>query len=217
MLLIAATLIVCTAIVAGQQARDLGLRGNRFRPLATNELTPPQRAMVDELLAGRRGSLSGPFNVFLRSPEVGNLAQRLGEHVRFHSSLPPRLNEMAILMTARWWSAQYEWYAHKPLAQKAGLSDEVIDALQAGRRPPRMQADETAIYDFCSELRERRRVSDRTFAAAVKLFGEQGVMEVIAVMGYYDLVSMALNVDGYPLPDGAPLPFVEPSIPSRRK
>ena len=206
-LLIGVTLVVCAGIVAGQQARDLGLRGNRFRPLTAPELTPPQRAMVDELLAGKRASLSGPFNVFLRSPEVGNLAQRLGEHVRFRSSLPPRLNEMAILITARWWSAQYEWYAHKPLAQKAGLRDEVIDALQAGKRPSRMEPDETVIYDFCTELREKRRVSDRTFAAAVKSFGERGVMDLIATMGYYDMVSMALNVDGYPLPEGAPPPF----------
>jgi 4-carboxymuconolactone decarboxylase len=152
--------------------------------------------------------------VFLRSPEVGNLAQRVGEHVRFRSSLPPRLNEMAILMTARWWSAQYEWYAHKPLAQKAGLSDAVIDALQAGKRPSPMQPDEAALYDFCAELRERRRVSDRTFAAAISSFGEQGVMDLIANMGYYDMVSMALNVDGYPLPDGAALPF--PEIPAAK-
>jgi 4-carboxymuconolactone decarboxylase len=207
--LVGVTVVVCAGIVIGQQARDLGLRGNRFRPLTAQELTPAQRAMVDELLAGKRASLNGPFNVFLRSPEVGNLAQRVGEHVRFRSSLPPRLNEMAILMTARWWLSQYEWHAHKPLAQKAGLSDQVIDALQAGKRPARMQPDEGVIYDFCSELRERRRVSDSTFAAAVKLFGEQGVMDLIANMGYYDMVSMALNVDGYPLPDGAPLPFAE--------
>jgi 4-carboxymuconolactone decarboxylase len=207
-----AAVVVCAGIVVGQQARDLGLRGNRFRPLTAPELTPAQRAMVAELLAGKRAALTGPFNVFLRSPEVGNLAQRVGEHVRFRSSLPPRLNEMAILMTARWWLAQYEWYAHKPLAQKAGLSNEVIDALQAGKRPSRMQPDETVIYDFCSELRERRRVSDRTFADAVKIFGEQGVMDLIANMGYYDMVSMALNVDGYPLPDGAPLPFAEIAV-----
>ena len=203
--------VICTAIVVGQQARDLGLRGHRFRPLTWQEMSPPQQVMVNELLAGKRGTLNGPFNVFLRSPEVGNLAQRLGEQVRFRSSLAPRLNEMAILMTARWWSSQYEWHAHQPLALAAGLSSDVVEALQTGTRPANMAADETVVYDFSTELRDRRRVSDKTFAAAVKAFGEQGVMDLIAVMGYYDIVSMTLNVDGYPLPDGAALPFAEPT------
>jgi 4-carboxymuconolactone decarboxylase len=210
LIVLAAVLLVCTGVLIGQQARDLGLRGDRFRPLTWQELTPPQQTMVNELLAGKRGALTGPFNVFLRSPEVGNLAQRVGEHVRFRSSLPPRLNEMAILLTAKWWLSQYEWHAHKPLALKAGLRTEVVDAIHAGTRPPEMQADEAAVYDFSTELRDRRRVSDATFRAAVKLLGEQGVMDLMATMGYYDLVSMALNVDRYPLPNGAPLPFTEP-------
>ena len=211
LMVVAVVFVVCSGIVIGQQSRDLGLRGNRFRPLTWQELTPPQQTMVNELLSGKRGTLSGPFNVFLRSPEVGNLAQRVGEHVRFRSSLPPRLNEMAILMTAQWWASQYEWYAHQPLALKAGLAGDIVEALREGRRPARMQPDETAVYDFSSELRDRRRVSDATFRAAVQLLGEQGVMDLIATMGYYDLVSMALNVDGYPLPTGAVPPFREPT------
>jgi 4-carboxymuconolactone decarboxylase len=210
LIVLAAVLVVCTGILAGGQGRDLGLRGDRFRPLTWQELTPAQQTMVNELLAGKRGTLNGPFNVFLRSPEVGNLAQRVGEHVRFRSSLTPRLKEMAILMTAKWWASQYEWFAHKPLALSAGLSAGIVDALHAGTRPSAMQPDEAAVYDFSTELRDRRRVSDPTFNAAVKLLGEQGVMDLIATMGYYDLVSMALNVDRYPLPDNAPLPFPEP-------
>jgi 4-carboxymuconolactone decarboxylase len=190
---------------------DLGLRGNRFRPLTSQEMSAPQHAMVHEMRRGQRGDLNGPFNVFLRSPEVGNLAQRVGEYVRFRSSLPPRLKEMAILMTAQWWSSQYEWYAHEPLAREAGLAADVIAALRAGRRPATMQPDEATIYEFSSELRERRRVSDATFAAAMTSLGEHGVMDLIALMGYYDMVSMALNVDGYPLPDGAASPFPEPA------
>ena len=211
LILFAAALVICTGIVIGQQSRDLGLRGDRFKPLAWQELTPPQQTLVNDLLAGKRTSLSGPFNVFLRSPEVCNLAQKLGEHVRFRSSLSPRLNEMAILVTAQWWASQYEWYAHQPLALKAGLRPEIVDALRGGTRPAKMQPDETAVYEFSTELRERRRVSDKTFQSAVKLLGEQGVMDLMATMGYYDLVSMALNVDRYPLPDGAPLPFREPA------
>ena len=198
------------AIPLAMQIKDLNLRGGRFRPLTAEQLTPAQQTMVKDLLSGTRTSLGGPFNVLLRSPEMGNHAQKLGEYLRFRSSVPRRLNEMAILMTARWWSSQYEWHAHKPLALDAGLSAAVVDDLQAGRRPSGMKADEAVIYDFCSELRDRRRVSDATFKAAVGLLGEQGVVDLVATLGYYDLVSMVLNVDRYPLPEGAPLPFPEP-------
>ena len=194
----------------GEQSRDLNLRGDRFKPLTWETLNPEQKTMVNDLLGGKRTSLGGPFNALLRSPDMGNLAQKLGEYVRFRTSLPPRLNEMAILLTAKWWSSQYEWHAHKPLALSAGLSAGVIDDIQAGRRPSKMQPDETVVYDFSAELRDRRRVSDATFRAAVTVLGERGVMDLIAAMGYYDLVSMVLNVDRYPLPDGAPLPFPEP-------
>lgn len=208
--LVAAALLVIPAAAAAQEPRELDLRGGRFAPLTRDALTPGQQVMVNDLLSGARTSLGGPFNVLLRSPEMGNLAQKLGEHLRFRSSLPPRLNEMAILLTARWWSSQYEWYVHKPAALRAGLSAAVVDDIEAGRRPARLQPDEAIVYDFCTELRERRRVTDATFAAAVKQLGERGVVDLIGVMGYYDLVSMALNVDGYPLPDGTPLPFSEP-------
>jgi 4-carboxymuconolactone decarboxylase len=188
----------------------LNLRGDRFKPLTSEQLTPEQKMMVNDLLSGMRTSLNGPFNVLLRSPEMGNLSQKLGEYLRFRTAVPKRLNEMAILMTAQWWSSQYEWYLHKTLALNAGLNAAVIDAIQAGHRPAQMQPDETVIYDFCTELRDRRRVSDGTFKAALSLLGERGVVDLVATMGYYDLVSMALNVDRYPLPDGAQAPLPEP-------
>jgi 4-carboxymuconolactone decarboxylase len=208
--LAAVVVLAGAAMPLAQPMRDLNLRGDRFAPLTSERLTPEQKTMVDDLLSGTRTSLGGPFNVLLRSPVMGNHAQKLGEYIRFKSAVPRRLNEMAILMTARWWASQYEWHAHKPLALEAGLSAAVIDDLQAGRRPARMQADEAVVYDFCTELRDRRRVSDTTFTAARRVLGEQGVVDLIALMGYYDLVSMVLNVDRYPLPDGAPLPFAEP-------
>lgn len=189
---------------------DLELRGTRFRPLAADELTPPQRAMVEEVLAGPRASLDGPFNVLLRSPQLGNLAQRLGEEVRFRTALPARLRELAILLTARWWASQFEWHAHAPLALAAGVDGAVIDAIRVGARPHAMPADEAIVFEFSAELRDGRRVSDATFAAAIQLLGEQGVVDLIAVMGYYDLVAMALNVDRYPLPPGVASPFDEP-------
>jgi len=210
-LLIVGLMGIAAGVVIAQEARKLDLRGDRFKPLTWEQLNPAQKTMVNDLLAGSRTSLSGPFNVLLRSPEMGNLAQKLGEYVRFKSAVPRRLNEMAIIMTAQWWSSSYEWTAHKTAAQQAGLSNAIIDAIQAGRRPTMMQKDETVVYNFCSELRDRRRVSDATFKAAVDLLGEQGVVDLVAVMGYYDLVAMALNVDRYPLPEGTPAPFPEPA------
>ena len=210
-LALVSTLLLAGSVTAmAQQTRDLNLRGDRFAPLTWEQLTPEQKTMVNDLLSGTRGSLGGPFNVTLRSPEMGNLAQKLGEYLRFRTAVPARLNEMAILLTAKWWSAQYEWSAHRPLAITAGLPASVADDIQAGRRPAARQADEAIVYDFHSELRERRRVSDATYKAAVDLLGERGVVDLVALMGYYDLVSMVLDVDRYPLAPGTPLPFPEP-------
>jgi 4-carboxymuconolactone decarboxylase len=208
-------LVGILALAAGTTAQtpsptDLHLRGDRFKPLTASELTPEQKALVEHLMSGERGTLNGPFNVLLRSPEMGNASQKLGDYLRFHTAVPQRLNEMAILMTARWWSAQYEWTAHKALALTAGLNPAVIDDIQAGRRPAGMKADEATVFDFCTELREHRRVSDATFKAATSLLGEQGVVDLVGVMGYYDLVSMVLNVDRYPLPQGTQPALPEP-------
>ncbi len=183
--------------------RDVKLVGDRFRPLTYDEMTPPQRTLIEHLLAGERAGTGGPFNVFLRSPEMGDIAQQLGAHIRFHSSLPRRLNEMAILIVARDWTAQYQWYAHKRLALQAGLQPDVVGAIAAGRRPTGLQPDEQALYTFETELIERKEVSDATFKAAVTALGERGIVDLIGLMGYYQIVSMALNVDRYPLPDGA--------------
>lgn len=199
----AAALIVLALASTSAQAPTFKLVGDRFKPLTYDEMTGEQRVMIEHLLQGERASTGGPFNVFLRSPELGDIAQQLGARVRFHSSLPDRLKEMAILMIARDWTAQYEWSAHKRLALQAGLKPDVVDAIGAGKRPPAMQADESALYTFETELLDTRQVEDPTFRAAVAAFGERGVVDLIGLMGYYQLVSMALNVDRYPLPDGA--------------
>jgi 4-carboxymuconolactone decarboxylase len=190
------------ALAQAPATRDLHLRGDRFQPLTYDKLTPEQKAMVEHLLAGERGGMNGPFNVTLRSPEMGDLAQQLGARLRFHSSLPNRLNEMAILMTARFWNAQYEWSAHKKNALTAGVSPAIVDAIATGKRPASMQPDEEAVYNFGDELLRTREVSDRVFKAAIDKFGERGVVDLTGVMGYYCFVSMMLNIDRYPLPDG---------------
>ena len=181
---------------------DLHLRGDRFAPLTYERMTPAQKTMTDHVLASERGSMNGPFNVLLRSPEMGDLAQKLGAMVRFHSSLPNKLNEFAILLTARFWNSQFEWYAHHRYALQAGLSPAVIEAVANGQRPASMQPDEEVVYNFCNELLNTKEVTDATFQAAVKKLGERGVVDLTGVVGYYHLVSMLLNIDRYPLPEG---------------
>jgi len=183
--------------------RDLHLRGDRFKPLSYDSMTPEQKTLVASILAGPRTSLDGPFNVLLRSPEMGDLAQKFGAQMRFNSSLPPRLSEFVILITARFWTAQFEWQAHRKNALTAGLSPAIIDALAVGKRPTSMQPDEEAVYNFCTEVLSTKQASDAVFHAAVEKFGERGVVDILGVMGYYQFVSMLLNVDRYPLADGA--------------
>jgi 4-carboxymuconolactone decarboxylase len=194
--------LMVTAMAQTPKPPALNFVGDRFKPLTYEQMTPAQKTMVDHLLAGERRGANGPFNVLLRSPELGDLAQQLGAQVRFHSSLPRKLNELAIIITARHWTAQYEWYAHKRAALEAGLNPAIVDAIAGGKRPTSMQPDEETIYTFSTELLNTKQVSDATFEATKKAFGERGVVDLIGVIGYYQLVSMVLNVDRYPLPDG---------------
>lgn len=208
------SLVLCTVVafvtVGAAQApngrpdpRTIRLRGDRFRPLTYDEMTPAQRTMIEHVLAGPRGgSVDGPFNVQLRSPEMSDLGQQFGAATRFATTVPRKLYELAIIITARHWTAQFEWTAHRRGAVQAGISPAVADAIAEGRRPAGMPPDEEAVYNFASELLETKQVSDATFAAAKALLGERGVVDLINVMGWYGTVSMFLNVDRYPLPEG---------------
>jgi 4-carboxymuconolactone decarboxylase len=175
----------------------------RFQLPSADAMTPEQKRMADAIVAGPRGSLRGPFPVLIHSPVMGDLAQRLGAYVRFDSVLPPPLRELAILCTARFWTAQYEWYAHRELGLKAGLDPSIIDAIAQGKRPGRLSREELIIYDFASELLTTKAVSDPAFAAVKEAFGLQGVVDLIGTIGYYSLVAMALNVNQTALPPGA--------------
>jgi 4-carboxymuconolactone decarboxylase len=183
------------------------LRGDRFKPLSYEELTPEQKTMVDNILAGPRGSLNGPFNVMLRSPDLGDRLQRVGEYVRFKTSVPPRLNELAILVIAREWTAQYEWLAHSAYALKAGVAPAVVEEIAAGKRPSKLAPDEEVVYAFTRELVDSKHVSDAAFIAMRDKFGERGVVDLVGLIGYYQTVSMLLNVDRYPLPAGITEPL----------
>jgi 4-carboxymuconolactone decarboxylase len=190
----------------------------RFKLIPLENLTPEQRVLAEAIRSGPRsamknsaaskpGPLGGPFNVWLRSPGMGNLIQQLGAEIRFRSSLPSKLNEMAILITARKWTSQYEWFAHHKVAMEAGLDPAIAQDIAQGRRPKKMSGDEAIVHDFARELHETQGVSDATYRAALDRFGERGVVDLIAVNGFYVLVSMCLNVDRTPLPGGEKLPL----------
>jgi 4-carboxymuconolactone decarboxylase len=165
---------------------------SRLPQLATEELSEEARA-VQEAILRSRGSLAGPFAAWLQSPTVADRAQALGEVVRYHTSLPPRLSELAILITARYHACQLEWAIHEPIARRAGLSVAVVDALQQDEPPPFTAEDEAALYDYCRELLETKFVSDATYQAANDAFGPQAVVEITVLLGYYTLVAYTLN------------------------
>jgi 4-carboxymuconolactone decarboxylase len=185
-------------------------QGTRFKPLAENEMTDVQKQAVKDMISGLRGSFNwdGPNALLLRSPELQARTQRVGEYLRYKTVIPHRLNEFAILITARQWDAQGEWLQHQALAEKAGVAPATIADLKQGKRPGGMQEDEALVYQFLTELHGTRTVSDATFKSAKEKFGEQGVIDLTTVSGYYTMLAMILGVAGNPVPAGvaAPLP-----------
>jgi 4-carboxymuconolactone decarboxylase len=179
----------------------------RFPELTRDQMTDAQKRAYDGIVSGPRGGARGPFNVLLRSPELADTVQRVGAHLRFNSSLPARLNEFAIIINARFWGSKYEWYAHRPLAIKGGLAESIANEVAQGKRPTGMKADEEVVYDFCTTLHRDHFVGDTLFERAKATLGEQGVVDLIGVSGYYTLVSMVLNVAEIPLPAGVPSPW----------
>jgi len=183
------------------------LTGERFTEIPLDKMSPEQRTIAEAIVNGPRGRMSGPFNAWLRSPVLADRLQKVGEYVRFNTSLDKRINEMAILMTAQAWGAQYEWYAHAPLAIKAGLDPEVVKAIGAGQKPAKMKDDEAIVWEFTTQLRRDHSVDDVTYAKALEKFGEAGIIDLVAVNGYYDVVSMTLNIAHVKPPAEAEMPF----------
>ena len=181
----------------------------RFKPLVESEMSEAQLKAARDIASGPRGRLNpdGPNALLLRSPDLMGRTQRVGEYLRYNSALPLRLNEFAILITARQWNAQVEWIAHHPLALKAGIAPEVAAELAQGKRPAGMKEDEAIIYQFLKELQETKAVGDATFKAVLDKFGERGVIDLIGVTGYYTMLAMVLNVGQMPLPNGVPPPL----------
>lgn len=175
----------------------------RMPLIPEQNMSEAQKKAVAEIVSGPRGALIGPFVPLMRSPDFMNRLQKTGEYLRYNSAFEPRLSEMAILITARLWSQNFEWYAHRPIAEKAGLKISIIEAIAEGRRPTEMAADETAIYDFLDELIRTKTVSETTYQRANATFGERGIIDLVGIHGYYSLLAMVLNVTQSPIPEGA--------------
>jgi 4-carboxymuconolactone decarboxylase len=206
--LLSAGLGLFLGFLAGQSTSTPAIgKEPRFPQLTMAELTGAQRPLGEAIMKISSVGIAGPYNPMLRSPVLGQRMFDLLDQLRWHSSVPLRLNEFAILITGRLWRSQVEWYAHQPLALKAGLSPAVIADLKANRRPAAMQPDESAVYDFVMELSIRHAVSDETFARAKALLGEQQVVDLTALTGTYVTVAMLLAMAEEGVPPGKEAPF----------
>lgn len=193
-------------------ARDCMPGPDRMPPLAPEQMDDAQKAAAAELTAGPRGGVKGPFIPMLRSPELMNRLQKVGEYLRFQSALETRINEFVMLITARQWTQQFEWMVHAPLAVKAGLRQDIVDALAEGRRPAGMAEDEEIAYEVCDELFRTHGVCDTTYRRAVAKFGERGIIDMVGLAGYFSTVSMIMNLAHTPpQPDASVRPL--PSFP----
>ncbi len=203
-LLVAACLAILTAMPRVSRAEDVV----RFAPLKAEALTPPQKAWADMIAEPPRNAkfTNPPYRAYIRNPDLAPRLTAMSEYLRWKTSLPPRLSELAILITAREWTAQYEWFAHYPLALKAGLDPKIAGDIAAGKRPDNMKDDETALYDLATALYHDKKVPDPVYKAALDKFGERGIMDIIGIIGYYDITSMTLIT----MQAGAPNDSVKP-------
>lgn len=197
----------CAAALTLFLGGEAAMAQDRMPPLAPEKYSDQQKKAAEEFLAARKVPVFGPFLPLMRSPEVMNQARAMGDYLRYRSTIGTTLSELVILVTAREWTQDYEWYVHYPIALKAGIKKEIADAVADGRRPEGMSEDEAMVYDFSLELHRNKRVSDATYGRAVKRFGEQGVIDLTAINGYYTFLAMTMNTTRMPIPaDGKPLP-----------
>jgi 4-carboxymuconolactone decarboxylase len=205
-----AVALLATLIAVPQLSRAEDIA--RFAPLKAEELNPAQKAWADTIAAPPRNAkfTNPPYRAYIRSPDLAPRLTALTEYLRWNTSLPPRLSELAILITARHWTAQYEWFAHYPLALKAGLDPKIANDIAAGKRPDTMKDDEAALYDLATALYRDKKVSDPVYQAALAKFGERGIMDIIGIIGYYDITSMTLITmqAGAPNDSVPPLPVL---------
>jgi 4-carboxymuconolactone decarboxylase len=199
---------LCTALIIYSIAGP-AMSQDRMPPIPEDKYTEAQKKAAEEFLATRKTPVFGPFVPLIRSPQMMLRAKEMGDYLRYKSSIGQKLSEFTILIMAREWTQDYEWYVHHPLALKAGVKPEIAEAIFEGRRPQGMAEDEEAVYDFVTELNHTKRVSDATYNRVVKLVGEQGVIDITGLQGYYALLAMTLNVSRFELPkDGRRFPRI---------
>jgi 4-carboxymuconolactone decarboxylase len=198
---LAATLSISFVLASPLTAQD------RMPPIPADKMTEAQRKAAETFAEGRGYQIRGPFVPLIRSPEVMLRAKAMSDYLRFESVIEPRINEMAIIITAREWTQQYVWQAHYPAALKAGLRREIADAIADGRRPAGMAEDEEIAYETAIEILRLKRVSDATYARAMQKFGEQGVIDLLGVIGYYNFLAIVMNTTRTALPAGMPEPL----------
>jgi 4-carboxymuconolactone decarboxylase len=194
-------------VAATMLAQPATGREPRFPQLTMDALSDAQRPLGEEIVKVSSVGLAGPYNPMIRSPVLGQRLFDLFHYLRWETSVPTRLNEFAILIIGRQWRSQVEWYAHAPLAAKAGLSADIIAELKAGQRPQNMAEDEALVYDFVTELTTTKKLSDQTFARARKLFNDQQIVDLTAVAGNYVMVAMMLAMAEETTPPGKEPPF----------
>jgi len=182
---------------------------DRLGPIPFERLSAAQQVAAQAVIDGPRGALYGPFVPLIRSPELMEAAQRMGEYLRYRSAIGTRLSELAILVTARQWNQQVEWAIHEPIARRAGIADEIVAAIAGRRRPEGMTEDEAVVHDFCIELHQQKQVGDAVYAAALQRFGEQGVVDLMGLNGYYTFLAMVMNAARTAVPVSTAAPLVD--------
>ena len=179
----------------------------RLPDIVPEELSPDQRRVYDAILSGPRGIVEGPLRVWINSPELADRAQALGAFCRYSTVLPPRLSELAIITTGAYWKAGFEWAVHAPIALKAGLDPEAVEAIRTGKTPRFEKADEAVVHAFAHELLHDRKVSDETYRRAEAELGSRALVDLVGILGYYGLISLTIVAFEVPRPEGAPEPF----------
>jgi 4-carboxymuconolactone decarboxylase len=180
---------------------------SRLPELTGESMSAAQKTVAELITSGPHGKVMGPYPAWLQSPELAKRARSLSEYLRFQSAPPKRLAEIAILITGRHWKAEFEFYAHAELARKAGVEEPIIKALAAGERPDFPNSDDEIVYNLCTEMLNTGRITDATYQRALNAFGLQTLVELVAIVGYYCMVSITLNAFEAPLPPGESSPF----------
>jgi 4-carboxymuconolactone decarboxylase len=198
--------LIVFAIAIGVQSNSVFAQ-DRMPSIPLEKMTDLQKKYAEEIIKGPRGALYGPFVPLIRSPELMDRAQRVGEYLRYKSAIGTKLSELVILITARQWTQQVEWAIHESIAIKSGIKAEVVKAIADGRYPMHMSEDEQIVYDFCTELHVNKSVADPTYERAVKRFGEQGVIDMLGINGYYTFLAMIMNGTRTAVPDGKAAPL----------